>query len=157
MSSKTSWRRREDTLKTYLQYIFLECLQDVFKTSFKMSSRRLSRCLQDVFARRPAIMSSRRLGRQKNVTLKTSWRLLQDVFSTSSPRQMFAGSIDIFCSSNKRPYQTLRESVQIRSFFWSVFSCIQSEYRKIQTRKNSIIRHFSRSESISLYLSISAH
>ena len=30
------------------------------------------RRLQDVFARRIAIMSSRRLGRQKNVTLKTS-------------------------------------------------------------------------------------
>ena len=38
-------------------------------------------------------MSSRRLGRQKNVTLKTSSRRLQDVFSTSSPRRMFAGMI----------------------------------------------------------------
>ena len=48
------------------------------------------------------------------------------------------------------------ESVQIRSFFWSVFSCIwteiygvnlriQSEYRKIRTRKNSVFGHFSRS------------
>ena len=36
-------------------------------------------------------------------------------------------------------------SVQIRSFFWSVFSCIQTEYRKIQTRKNFIFGHFSRS------------
>ena len=33
----------------------------------------------------------RRLERQKNVTLKTSWRGLQDVFSTSSPRRIFAG------------------------------------------------------------------
>ena len=35
--------------------------------------------------------------------------------------------------------------VQIRSFFWSVFSCIQSEYKKIRTRKTSIFGHFSRS------------
>ena len=35
------------------------------------------------------------------------------------------------------------KSVQIRSIFWSVFSCIQSEYRKIQTRKYSVFVHFS--------------
>ena len=35
------------------------------------------------------------------------------------------------------------KSVQIRSFFWSVFSCIQSEYGKIRTRKNSVFGHFS--------------
>ena len=47
-------------------------------------------------------------------------------------------------------------SVQIRSFFWSVFSRIRSEYgvslrthsecAKIRTRKNSVFRHFSRSD-----------
>ena len=37
------------------------------------------------------------------------------------------------------------ESVQIRSFFWSLFSCIQSKYRKIRTKKNSLLRLFSRS------------
>ena len=49
------------------------------------------------------------------------------------------------------------KSVQILSFFWSVFSrfelnmgrypvslCIQSECGKIRTRKNSVFRHFSR-------------
>ena len=35
------------------------------------------------------------------------------------------------------------KSVRIRSFFWSVFSCIQTEYRKIRTRKNSVFRYFS--------------
>ena len=35
--------------------------------------------------------------------------------------------------------------VQKRSFFWFVFSCIQSEYRKIQTTKNSVFGQFSRS------------
>ena len=30
------------------------------------------------------------------------------------------------------------KSVQIQSFFWSVFFCIQPEYRKIWTRENSV-------------------
>ena len=38
------------------------------------------------------------------------------------------------------------KSVQIRSFFWSVFSCIQSESSKLQTRKNLVFRHFPRSD-----------
>ena len=48
-------------------------------------------------------------------------------------------------------------SVQILSYFWSIFSFIQteyrdlrskiqSEYRKIRTRNNPVFRHFSRSE-----------
>ena len=37
----------------------------------------------------------------------------------------------------------LVKSVQVRSYFWSVFSCIQSEYRKIWTRNNSVFGHFS--------------
>ena len=36
------------------------------------------------------------------------------------------------------------KSIQIRSFFWSVYFCIQSEYRKIRTRNNSVFGHFSR-------------
>ena len=39
------------------------------------------------------------------------------------------------------------KSVQIRSFFWSVSSCIQYEYRKIRTRKNSVFWHFSRTDT----------
>ena len=42
-------------------------LQDVFKTSCEISSRRISKT------------SWRRLGRRKIVTLKTSWRRLQDM------------------------------------------------------------------------------
>ena len=42
------------------------------------------------------------------------------------------------------------KSVQIRSYFWSVFSLIrteyeESEYRKIRTKNNSVFGHFSRS------------
>ena len=35
------------------------------------------------------------------------------------------------------------KSVQIRSYFWSVFSCIRTEYRKIRTRNNSVSGYFS--------------
>ena len=38
----------------------------------------------------------------------------------------------------KSRYLHCVKSVQIRSFFWSRFSCIQSEYRKIRTTKNSV-------------------
>ena len=34
------------------------------------------------------------------------------------------------------------KSVQIRSFFWPVFFCIQTEYRKIRTRKNPCLDIF---------------
>ena len=37
------------------------------------------------------------------------------------------------------------KSIQIRRFFWSVFSRIRTEYGKIRTRKNSVYGHFSRS------------
>ena len=39
------------------------------------------------------------------------------------------------------------KSVQILSYFCSVFSCIQSKYRKIWTRNNSVFGHFSHSMS----------
>ena len=59
-------------------------------------------------------------------------------------------------------YQCVK-SVQIRSFSWSVFSCIyfvnlhiQSEYRKIWTRKNSVSGHFSRSDWLRFIIKIEA-
>ena len=51
------------------------------------------------------------------------------------------------------------KSVQIRSYFWSVFSCIrteygevQSEYRKIRTSNNSVFGHFSHSVILRKFL-----
>ena len=62
----------QDVFNTYLQYVFLKRLQDVFKTCLQDV---LQLCLQDAF--------------------KTSWKTkkcyTEDVFSTSSPRRMFAG------------------------------------------------------------------
>ena len=34
------------------------------------------------------------------------------------------------------------KSVEIGSYFWSVFSCIRTEYRKIRTRNNSVSGYF---------------
>ena len=44
--------------------------------------------------------------------------------------------------SQKRLLDALREKCEIRSFFWSVFSSIRTEYRKIWTRKKSVFGHF---------------
>ena len=51
------------------------------------------------------------------------------------------------------------KNVQIRSSFWSLFSCIQSEYRKRRTRNNSVFGHFSSSErfAVSLYCKANDH
>ena len=43
------------------------------------------------------------------------------------------------------------KSVQIRRYFWFVFSCIRTEYRKIQTINNSVFEHFSRSKWLKRY------
>ena len=53
--------------------------------------------------------------------------------------------MDVICVS-----PLMRNLRQIRSYFWSVFSCIRSEYRKIRTRSNSVFGHFSRCVVFSL-------
>ena len=60
-------------------------------------------------------------------------------------------------------YSHCMKSVQIRSYLWSVFSCIwteygellrksriQSEYKKIRTRMNFVFGHFSRCVNLSV-------
>ena len=47
-----------------------------------------------------------------------------------------------FCYSFCNTYCV--KSVQMRSFFWSVFSYIWTEHRKVRTRRNSVFGHFSR-------------
>ena len=51
----------------------------------------------------------------------------------------------IFVSVGNKHYV---KSVQIRSFFWTMSSCIWAEYGKIETRKNSVFGNFSRSGKI---------
>ena len=48
------------------------------------------------------------------------------------------------------------KNVQILSYFWSVFSCIRTEYRKIRTRNNSAFGHFSRSDKYTIMEKINA-
>ena len=76
---KTSWRGlQRNTFRLPRR------LQDVFKTSPKTCFQDVFHlCLQDVFK-----TSSRHLGRQKK-------SYTEDVFSTSWPRRMFAGCVDI--------------------------------------------------------------
>ena len=95
---KTFWRRLEDDLARRLADVLKMLLQDVLKTSWKrledVWSRRLywswPRRLEDVFWRRKAKADI-------FVLIKTSpedddERRLEDVFKTSSSRQMFAGN-----------------------------------------------------------------
>ena len=54
----------------------------------------------------------------------------------------------IYIIMNKRKSKTdahCVKRVQIHSYFWFIFFCIWTEYRKIQTRNNSIFGQFSRS------------
>ena len=71
-----SWRRLEDVFNVAIFRLLANtssrCLQNIFKTPWKASWRRL----QDIFE-----MSSRRLGRQEIVMLKTSSRCPQDMSS----------------------------------------------------------------------------
>ena len=78
-------------------------LQNVFKTS----PRRLSRCLQDVFARhvffkmfQDVLQLSlegvlKTFWKTKNVTVRTSSRRLKYVFSTSSPRRSYYRAVQV--------------------------------------------------------------
>ena len=43
-------------------------------------------------------------------------------------------------------HKALREKCPNMEFFWSIFSCIRTEYKKRRTRKNSVFGHFSRNE-----------
>ena len=114
---KTSWRRLQrlrDVFKTYLQYVFLKCLQDVFKTFL----RRLPRRLQDVFAIRLPIMSSRRL----QDVLKTSWKTkkcyTEDVFKMFSRRLQYVFSKTNVC------WEAIASGLNVLAKIWNQNSSI---------------------------------
>ena len=85
--------------------------------------------------------------------LQTWWKFLTGFFVISEqkistlPLTMLNTFFDHFRRLN---FQVLKDhcvkNIQIRSFFWSAFSHIRIEYRKIRTRKNSVFGLFSRSE-----------
>ena len=62
--------------------------------------------------------------------------------------QMYSWELLLNFASSVRRIQVNKllhcvKSAQIRSYFWSVFSCIRTEYRKIRTRNNSVFGHYS--------------
>ena len=75
------------------------------------------------------------------------------------PSNSFAPFLSLPIKKNRHPF--LRnfqsdanhcvKSVQIRIYFWSVFSCVRTEYRKIRTRNNPVFSHFSCSEVFSVF------
>ena len=73
-----SSRHLQDMSSRRRQNMYSRHLQDFFRVTTFRLPRRFTRCLQDVFK-----MSWRYLGRRKIVTLKTCWRLLQDVLKTN--------------------------------------------------------------------------
>ena len=79
-----------------------------------------------------------------NLSFFKCWMLFS---SASSPSASTAG---VFFTCTQQRFGTVFrhqhwvKSVQIRSYFWGVFSCIWTKCRKIRTRKNSLFGHISR-------------
>ena len=71
--------------------------------------------------------------------------LILSIISFFSSEIIVSSGLGICIASKSLAVQHCVKSAQIRSFFWSVFSCIRTEYRKIRVRKNSLFGHFSRS------------
>ena len=73
----------------------------------------------------------------------TGIRLPSDIIRrTKTPNTSLVNSFSVwilyFCQHTYRPHQSRKhcvKSVQIRSYFSSIFSCIRTEYRKIRVRK----------------------
>ena len=57
----------------------------------------------------------------------------------------------LLCNSLLTIFLHCVKSVQIRSHFWSAFSCIRTKYRKIRTRNNFVFGQFSRSVSFPIF------
>ena len=82
-----------------------------------------------------------------HVCANLNLRIIQLIFTTKIPMLVYFGFWINSLWFHVKPLSIhCVKSVQIRSFFRSVFSCIQFEYSKIQTRNKSVLGHFSRSE-----------
>ena len=73
--------------------------------------------------------------------------LMYIIFDLKRSLQSFAICKCCLSNHSKWNFITFRcvKDVQTQSCFWSPFSCIRTEYRKVQTRRNSVFGHFSRS------------
>ena len=116
---------------------------------WSISSRIRTECGQEKFQIRtlfPQWMSPC----QKLLVIENSIKLMQESTLNVSIFQI-AENI----SMNEHHYWNVFncvKSVQLQSFFWSIFSSIRTEYRKIRTRKNSVFGHYSR--SVEMFYSI---
>ena len=102
-------RRLEDTFSRSIIFkISWRRLQDVMKMYWKRFCKTSCRCFQDVF---------KTYDQDEFILLiKTSRGRFEDVFWR--------------CMTKANIFHCLK-SVQIRSYFWSVFSCIPTEYRDL--------------------------
>ena len=108
---KTSWRRLEDVLKTFLSDVlktFWKCLENVLKMYGQDENR--PRRLKDVFWRR---MTKANLYVLKTSSEDEDERRLQDVFKMSSSRWMFARK-EVF-AQNRRDAWSLSDCNGIRT------------------------------------------
>ena len=89
--------------------------------------------------------------RENSNSKKTQFLCSNSCFSaTRETKSLYITLIIFFSSLNIKNYSKHThcvKCVQIRSFFWSVFSRIQSEWGKTRPRKNSVLGHFSSSDS----------
>ena len=65
--------------------------------------------------------------------------------ATISPVFFFFSFLQSLWRKNNQIHRYKYLFLQMWSYFWSVFSCIRTEYRKIRTRNNSVFGQFSRS------------
>ena len=122
---KTSWRRLEDVLKTFLSDVlktFWKCLENVLKMYGQDENR--PRRLKDVFWRR---MTKANLYVLKTSSEDEDERRLQDVFKMSSSRWMFAGKEvfaqnrrDVWSLSDCNGIRTHDDLVLIRTVKWTI-------------------------------------
>ena len=71
--------------------------------------------------------------------------IMQDIFETKSSQhipQKISKHLDMDYRPSLPWLQHCVKSVQRRSLFWSVFSCIWTEYRKIRTRNTPYLDTF---------------
>ena len=123
---KSSWRLPENVLKISWRHLCktsLKNFEDVFKTSsrrladfFKISSRRLTKTNLFVLSWRRLEGAFWRYMTNILVSIKTSWRHVEDVFSrgrqkTSSLRWIFAKTIQEMCNKTVDTWPIVLDSV----------------------------------------------
>ena len=81
------------------------------------------------------------------IKTRIGWRTIQNAILRAAVSRSWSEHFqENFCDEVLTRFQLAdhcMKSVRIRSCFWSVFSYIRTEYRKIRTKNNSVFGHFS--------------